>query len=119
MVARNVRAEIEDYGERMRRHDTAAYFGFALDEDERRRRFVIQSLLFEGLDLADFEGHFGADALALFAREWEALVEEGCVAIDEGAVRLTARGTRHSDVVGQLFFSERVRDLMATYEYDA
>jgi oxygen-independent coproporphyrinogen-3 oxidase len=119
MVARNVRAEIDDYGERMRRGDTAAFFGFALDDDERRRRFVIQSLLFEGLDLADFERAFGGDALALFAGEWEALVEERCVTIAGSAVRLTARGTRHSDVVGQLFFSERVRDLMATYEYDA
>jgi hypothetical protein len=33
-------------------------------------------------------------------------------------IRLTARGVRHADVVGQLFFSERVRRLTEAYEYD-
>jgi hypothetical protein len=35
-----------------------------------------------------------------------------------GRLGLTARGVGHADVVGQLFFSERVRSLMADYEYD-
>src|SRR5262249_56106025 len=50
MVARNIRGVVEDYCERMRAGDSAVRHGFALDEDERRRRFSIQGLLFDGLD---------------------------------------------------------------------
>jgi oxygen-independent coproporphyrinogen-3 oxidase len=119
MVARNIRGVVEDYCARMRAGATAVRHGFALDADEQRRRFVIQSLLYDGLDLGEFAAVFSADARELFAEQWEALAAEGCVAVDAGAVRLTARGVRHADVVGQLFFSERVCRLMDTYEYDS
>jgi oxygen-independent coproporphyrinogen-3 oxidase len=119
MVARNIRAVVDDYRDRMARGDTAVRHGFALDEDERRRRFVIHSLLFDGLDLTDYHSTFADDALAYFAAQWEALAEEGCVTADDGVLRLTALGVRHSDVVGQLFFSDRVRHLADAYEYDA
>jgi oxygen-independent coproporphyrinogen-3 oxidase len=92
--------------------------GFALDADEQRRRFVIQSLLYDGLDRSDFRACFGADANALFRSQWQALEEEGCVTVGADAIRLTARGVRHADVVGQLFFSDRVQQLTDTYEYD-
>ena len=119
MVARNIRAVVDDYVARMRQRDTAVSLGFALDDDERRRRFVLQSLLYDGLDTGAFGSAFGLGVRGLFAEAWEALAEEGCVS-DEGAlIRLTARGRRHADVVGQLFFSERVRGLMETYEYDS
>jgi oxygen-independent coproporphyrinogen-3 oxidase len=119
MVARNIRGVIDAYGQAMTVGDTAIRHGFALDDDERQRRWVIQSLLFDGLDLADFECQFAADAREVFRPQWEALEAEGCVVAADRAIRLTARGVRHSDVVGQLFFSDRVRRLMDTYEYDA
>jgi oxygen-independent coproporphyrinogen-3 oxidase len=118
MVARNIRGVVEDYCARMRAGDTDVSHGFALDRDERARRFVIQSLLFDGLVRNEFADEYGADALAWFAPQWEALEEEGCVSVSSEAIRLTPRGVRHSDVVGQLFFSERVEHLIATYEYD-
>jgi oxygen-independent coproporphyrinogen-3 oxidase len=118
MVARNIRGVIDDYVARMNEGDTRASHGIALDDDERRRRFVIQSLLFDGLDPGAFREAFAADAREAFAEEWEALLAEGCVHDDASAIRLTPRGVRHADVVGQLFFSERVVRLMAEYEYD-
>src|SRR5262249_59411700 len=108
MVARNIRGVVEEYCARMRAGDTRVSHGFELDEGECRRRFVIQSLLSDGLDLGAFAAEFGADARACFAEEFEALEAEGCVRVSEGAARLTARGVRHSDVVGQLFFSATV-----------
>ncbi|HZY87245.1 MAG TPA: hypothetical protein VFE78_20585, partial [Gemmataceae bacterium] len=118
MVARNIRGVVDSYCAVMADGDTAVSHGFALDEDEQRRRFVIQSLLYDGLDLNDFRAQCGADARALFLPQWQALEEEGCVTAGPDAIRLTARGVRHADVVGQLFFSERVRRLTDTYEYD-
>jgi oxygen-independent coproporphyrinogen-3 oxidase len=90
-----------------------------LDNDERQRRWVIQSLLFDGLDLAEFEHQFGTNAREVFRPQWEALHDEDCIATRDQTICLTPRGIRHSDVVGQLFFSDRVRRLMDTYEYDA
>jgi oxygen-independent coproporphyrinogen-3 oxidase len=118
MVARNIRGVVESYCSAMAAGDTAVSHGFALDADELRRRFVIQSLLYDGLDLNDFRAAFGADAQGLFLPQWQALREEGCVTAGADRIRLTARGVRHADVVGQLFFSERVRRLTDTYEYD-
>jgi oxygen-independent coproporphyrinogen-3 oxidase len=118
MLGRNIRGVVEEYCRAMARQATAVMHGFHLDSDEQRRRHVILSLLYDGLDLADFTAAFGASALECFEAEWEALEAEGCVRIDDGAVRLTQRGVRHADIVGQVFFSQRVHNLMETYEFD-
>jgi oxygen-independent coproporphyrinogen-3 oxidase len=118
MVARNIRGVVEAYCGAMARGQADVAHGFALDDGERQRRFVIQSLLYDGLRWDDFAAAFGADARAAFAPQWQALEGEGCVILGEDGVSLTPRGVRHADVVGQLFFSERVRQLMDTYEFD-
>jgi oxygen-independent coproporphyrinogen-3 oxidase len=118
MVARNIRGVVEEYGRRMRAGDTGVSHGFALDDDERRRRFVIQSLLYDGLDLVEFRRAFGVGAREGYAEAWGALLGEGCVRDEGDAFRLTPLGVRHADVVGQLFFSDRVRALIDAFEYD-
>jgi oxygen-independent coproporphyrinogen-3 oxidase len=118
MVARNIRGVVESYLEAMAAGDMAVRHGFILDDDERRRRFVIQSLLYDGLAWRDFRDAFGADARDYFDPQWQALAGEGCVRLADDGVRLTPRGVRHADVVGQLFFSERVQRLVDAYEYD-
>jgi oxygen-independent coproporphyrinogen-3 oxidase len=118
MVARNIRIVVESYGQAMRAGDTGVSHGFFLNADEQRRRFVIQSLLYDGLDLEEFAAFCGLDARRCFAPQWEALAAEECVTVGAESIRLTARGVRHADIVGQLFFSERVERLIATYEYD-
>jgi oxygen-independent coproporphyrinogen-3 oxidase len=114
MVARNIRAVVEDFCAA----PPAIDHGFELDADEQRRRFVILSLLYDGIDLGAFAGAFGVDAREVFAAQWDALLAEECVTIGGGMVRLTPRGVRHADVVGGLFFSERVERLVAGFEYD-
>jgi oxygen-independent coproporphyrinogen-3 oxidase len=114
MVARNIRAVVEDFCAAPPPID----HGFELDADEQRRRFLILSLLYEGLDLGAFTHAFGVDAREAFAAQWDALLAEECVTIGGGMVRLTPRGVRHADVVGGLFFSERVARLVAEFEYD-
>jgi oxygen-independent coproporphyrinogen-3 oxidase len=119
MVARNIRGVVEAYCQAMQAGDTDVRHGFVLDADERQRRHVIQSLLYDGLHLSEFAATFGADASQTFRPQWEALHEEDCVRADGDFIRLTVRGVRHADIVGQLFFSKRVRRLIDTYEYDA
>jgi oxygen-independent coproporphyrinogen-3 oxidase len=118
MVARNIRGVIEAYVEQMRAGEMRASHGFVLDDDERRRRFIIQSLLLDGLDVTAFAQAFGVDGRERFAVLWEALDEEGLIEDSGAGIRLTARGVRHADIVGQVFFSPRVKQLMTAYEYD-
>src|SRR5262249_55595011 len=99
MVARNIRAVTDDYVRRMAEDDTRVSYGFALDDDERRRRFVIQTLLYDGVGVDEFRDEFGRDVREVFAAAWEALAGEGLISDDGARLSLTARGVRHADVV--------------------
>jgi oxygen-independent coproporphyrinogen-3 oxidase len=115
MITRNIRAVIEEY---LARDHSQIEYGIHLDDQERQRRYLLQTLLYEGVDLAEFQHRFDADEQALFADLWQLLTAERCVSVDAERIRLTAKGVRHADVIGQLFFSERVLELMAQWEYD-
>ncbi|MBE3011225.1 STM4012 family radical SAM protein [Microbispora sp. NEAU-D428] len=109
--ARHVRAIIDDY---VRRDDFGvANVGFALDEEERRRRHLIQSLLrTEGLSRDLYRSRFGTDVLDDFPLLGRF---PGWLTADASAVRPTPDGLAHSDAIGPALFSPRVRALMEGY----
>ncbi len=115
-----VRSIIADYVGRDGADFARAEVGFVLDEDERRRRHVLQSLLrVEGLEVADYTSRFGSHPVADFPEEFAAVSERGWLeggAVDTPTVRLTEEGLAHSDSVGPDFFSARVNRLTAEYE---
>ncbi|MFC5750223.1 STM4012 family radical SAM protein [Actinomadura rugatobispora] len=108
-----VRAIIDSY---VREADfTTARVGFTLDDGERRRRHLIQSLLqASGVDRAAYRERFGTDAAADF--DLEPFAERGWVEEDRDVVRLTPEGLAHSDAIGPALFSPEVRTLMDSYE---
>ncbi|MER6175871.1 STM4012 family radical SAM protein [Streptosporangium sp. NPDC001681] len=125
--AGQVRAIIDDYVHLASEEFAVANVGFRLDEEDRRRRHLIQSLLqADGLDPAAYRARFGAGAEAHFGEELERLTAGGLLERDapppggEGArpgwLRLTAEGLARSDAIGPALFSGRVRALMARYE---
>lgn len=116
MLTKNIRSVIDQYVHRMQKKDTTIRHGFVLNEEERRRRFVIQSLLYSGMDPLEFVETFGCSVEDVFGEEVTACREEGLLSPNE--LRLTPRGVRHADIVGQVFYSDSVRSLIATYEYD-
>ena len=90
--------------------------GFLLGDDERRRRFCVLNLSLGELDPGDYARRFGIDSLADFAPELGALAAEGCVDVTSGGVyRLTSRGFKYSNVMGELFKSPRVDALERSY----
>lgn len=113
VAANQVRGIIDDY---LREPEFGtARVGFALDADERRRRHLIQSLLqVDGLDRAAYRERFGSDAAADFA-ELELFADQGWLIHDADTIRLTPEGLAHSDAIGPVLFSPRVRTLMDTY----
>jgi oxygen-independent coproporphyrinogen-3 oxidase len=93
----------------------SARVGFALDDAERRRRHLVQSLLqVSGLDRTAYKERFGADAADDF--DLAPFSSQGWLQQDEDVIRLTPEGLAHSDAIGPALFSPRVRELMDAYE---
>ena len=113
--ARQVRAIIDDY---IREDDfTTARVGLELDDDERRRRHLLQSLLqASGLDRNAYRMRFGSDPLDDFPDQLTSFGDRGWLETAGDVLRLTPEGLAHSDVVGPALFSPRVRALMDSYE---
>ncbi len=82
-----------------------ASWGCRLSDDDRRRRFVIQSLLIQqGLSTADYAAHFGGTVTDDFP-DLFSLIRRGLVKHSDGIYRLTALGLELSDSIGPSFYS--------------
>jgi len=115
--ARGVREIIAAYITRPDESFDRADYGCRLDEDEQRRRYLIQSLLTrDGLDPAAYQHRFGSNAGDDFP-ELHELVALGLV--DEAAERwrLTDEGMERSDVIGPWLYSPAVRQRMEEYTW--
>ncbi|GLX01180.1 STM4012 family radical SAM protein [Microtetraspora sp. NBRC 16547] len=115
--ARHVRAIIDEYVRLPRAEFEVANVGFRMDDEDLRRRHVVQSLLqADGLSRADYLKRFGTDVFADFDEELTRFAGEGWLEVDDHLLRLTAEGLAHSDAVGPALFSGLVRKLMDGYE---
>ncbi len=111
-----VRAILADYLSRRSEQFRIAAHGFRLNEEERRRRYVIQSLLqATGLDRRDYQVRFGGDVLAHLPQLYE-LPDRGLAELTSAALKLTPRGLELSDAIGPWLYSQRVRALMEEFE---
>jgi coproporphyrinogen III oxidase-like Fe-S oxidoreductase len=108
-----VRAIIDDYLRRPASDFAVAEFGFALDAVERRRRWLVKTLLrAEGVDKAAYRARFGSTVDG----DFPALAELAGYLVDDGArLRLSAEGLAHSDAIGPWLVSPRVRAAMAGF----
>lgn len=110
VAASRVRATIAAWSTEDDAGFATARHGIELDDDERHRRFVIQTLLeVTGVDLAEREARFGPPLPELRELEREGL------AVDRGGrLRLTPEGLAASDLIGPYLYSSAVRERMAT-----
>ncbi|MFE6486825.1 STM4012 family radical SAM protein [Streptomyces sp. NPDC057757] len=91
--------------------------GRHVDEDEARRRHLLQSLLqAEGLPVGDYRLRFGSAPWDDFRRELDVLAARGWLTRGDDRLSLSPEGLAHSDAIGPEFFSPAVRDAMAAYE---
>lgn len=106
------RSIIEDFIACDEEQFAQAGYGFELDSDEQRRRFVIQSLLTDpGLSHAAYTQRFGASVLEDLPQLQELTTLE--LATDEaGLFQLNAQGVSYSDTIGPWLASAAVRRLM-------
>lgn len=113
---RGVQAIIDEFVARDDDAHGRAAWGYRLDLDDQRRRFVIQSLLQRpGLDRAAYRARFGGDALEHLPCLRE-LLAPGWATLDDARLALTDEGLARSDAIGPWLYSARARALMAAYE---
>ncbi|WP_433473357.1 STM4012 family radical SAM protein [Spirillospora sp. CA-142024] len=110
-----VRSIIDDY---VRESDfDTARVGFEVDDDERRRRHLVQSLLqTAGVDRSAYRARFGTDPMDDFAADLTSFGDRGWLEATESIIRLTPEGLAYSDAIGPALFSSRVQSLMDAYE---
>lgn len=113
---REIRGIIDDYT--ATEDFSRALHGRWVDEDEARRRHLLQSLLqAEGLPVAEYRLRFGSRPYDDFPAELDTLAARGWLDGDGAEqLRLSAEGLAHSDAIGPEFFSPDVRATMAAYE---
>jgi len=107
-----VRAVLDDYLSRPASDFAYAEVGFHLDDAERRRRWLVKTLLrADGVDRADWRQRFGDDPVPAL----EPLADRGWLTADDTRIALTDEGLAHSDVVGPWLVSADVRAAMTGY----
>lgn len=111
-----IRRIIADYCTTSGDEFTVARWGFALDEEERLRRYVLQSLLHvDGLDLAAARAATGLDPLVALPQVGR-LVDVGLAQQRGGRLGLTAAGLELSDAIGPWLHSSAVAARCAGHE---
>lgn len=111
-----IKSIIRAYIDRDERDFGVADHGFELDLEDRRRRFVILSLLGEeGLDEARYRARFSSDARADLP-ELDELLAAGLAEERPAGLGLSERGLERADAVGPWLCSARVRRLMDGHE---
>jgi len=93
--------------------------GMELSLDERRRRYLITSLLqTEGLCRAHYESYFQTDVLDHYQAEVDQLVEVGFATLTAEQLCLTERGVEYSDAIGPWLYSAEVRLRMEEFAWN-
>ncbi|MFZ6766736.1 STM4012 family radical SAM protein [Undibacterium sp. Di26W] len=111
----NVAAIINDYVAKERADFMTAGYGIRLSEDDRKRRYLIKSLLkIEGLDEAHYQSLFGKTVHADFP-ELATLMEIGLAQEQAGRMQLHGDGMAYSDLIGHWFISPEVKHKMQEY----
>ncbi|MEV7794462.1 STM4012 family radical SAM protein [Streptomyces sp. NPDC087512] len=112
-----VRRIIDEYIATPTEEFRRAQWSFRMDDDERRRMFVLGMLLESGgLPVERYHERFGSLPQEDFPAEFALVTERGWVERDEAVLRLTPEGMAWADAIGPLFFSPRVNEAMATYQ---
>lgn len=115
--AAGVREILQDFAGRSQAEFSRVTHGFVLNDDERQRRYLLQSLLHvTGLDTAAYAAEFGAAPLDHFPQLSE-LMDANLARWDGKTLKLTPAGLEQSDALGPWLYSQAVQQLSAEYEW--
>ena len=111
-----IRSVLGDYLRRSPDTFRKAYHGYRLNLSERKRRFVIKSLLqAKGLSTTDYECQFGANVFEDLPGLTE-LLGKNLGRRDGDRLTLTEPGLERSDAIGPWLYSPEVTQLMEAFQ---
>ncbi|WP_232243058.1 STM4012 family radical SAM protein [Paenibacillus sp. GSMTC-2017] len=94
---------------------TTTDYGFILNREERKRRFVLKAILHaEGLELSSYVERFGTNPLE-DQPDLNRLLLTRLAILESGVLRLTEEGLAYSDSIGDWLISPEVRSLMESF----
>jgi oxygen-independent coproporphyrinogen III oxidase len=112
---KGVKSIIRDFTGQSDYDFSQVHYGVTLTPDEKKRRYVIKSLLHgEGLVLKRFRGLYSADPITEYSQIRQ-LIDAGFALISDDVLRLTADGMELSDSIGPALYSDSVISLMEQY----
>ncbi len=92
-----------------------ARWGFELDRDEQRRRWIAYALFVaDGIELEAYRARFGGSPFEQLPF-LDQLLTTGVASLDQGTLRLTALGLERSDTIGPWLYSDDVRTKMRAF----
>jgi oxygen-independent coproporphyrinogen-3 oxidase len=107
---------IADYSSRSDNEHSHAVYGSRLSESERKRRFVMKSLLrIGGLSFPHYRKNFETEAMTDFP-ELQDLVTQNLATLSPQNLSLNDSGFERSDTIGPWLFSTSVVSKMETYQ---
>lgn len=112
-----IKGLIEDYVASSDQDFRQAHYGFALNADEQRRRFVLLGILqCQGLARSHYRQRFGSEVLDDFP-QLALLQQQGWIDINAERLQPTASGIEQADLIGHWLFSEGVRQRMQGWDW--
>ena len=113
VAANEVRKILSDYIDRDQASFSQIEFGYHLDAEDQRRRFLILSLLqCSGVCRSQYVDRFGGDPLDDFP-SLDELADQDYLEITTDRLRLTDSGLECSDAIGPWLNSARVDELIS------
>lgn len=113
---KNRRRPIEEYIQSISHGAPTEDKVFIMDSSERKRKAI--SLNIHDLDIGWYFQIFGTKPEEDFPEELMYLRDGGFVNFSDGRIRIVPRFIGYRDSISQLFFSDRVRQLVASFDYN-
>ncbi len=111
-----VKSIIDRYIQLTERDFSFVSYGIELDQTERKRRFIIQSLLqSDGLSIDAYQAEFASNPLSDI-NILNGFIAEGIAYEESGFIKLNALGLSLSDSISYALYSEEIKELMNSYE---
>lgn len=107
---------LDSYNRRTAKAFSEVGYGFKLDADTQRRRFILQSVLHSsGLSEADYSQRFYSDVWQDYPQLKE-LITLNLISEQQGTWCLTERGFELSDLIGPWFYAPDIEQRMESYQ---
>lgn len=113
---KGIKAILESYNGRTEADFKQISYGFKMDEDTQKRRFILQSILhMSGLSIELYQKRFASSPFTDYPQLAE-LVELQLIEDKQSCWQLTQRGLELADLIGPWFYAPDIEQRMNSYQ---